>query len=102
MSTEIQSNEVLEKVFNEATQNRSLNRMSVQRELLEVCEDESEKRDLLVYLARIKQVHVADIICDIKNVDQSLAMSLRHEETARWKKSQLPLPTSLLPVFSTA
>jgi hypothetical protein len=29
-------------------------------------------------------------------------MSLRHEETARWKKSQLPLPTSLLPVFSTA
>jgi hypothetical protein len=100
MNVAVASNDVMEKVFDEAVGEHSLNRISVQRELLSLCENDDEKRDLLVYLARTKQVHVADIICDIKTVDNSLAMKMRREETLRWEKSKSSLSTSLRPVFS--
>ena len=101
MSTETTSNEVRERVVEDASAGRSLARTSVQRELRTLCKDDDEKKYLLVYLSRTKLVHLQDIVADIKNVDGCLAIHLRKEENIRWKQSQNVAVTPF-PVFSTS
>ncbi len=86
-------NDVMNAIFDKIAGNRDCNSRKVQRGLLARCLDDSERRDLLVYLSSTKKVAMIDIELGIKNVSCGLAIQL---EKKRVKARQ----SSLAPAFT--